>query len=65
MIADNALLQAIQGGEINKFINRLLEDLPRRLCMDKRKRLSLRSNVRKGQGYYNTLKNNELQEEIA
>jgi hypothetical protein len=39
-------------GKMGEFINQLISDLPRRLCMDKRKRLSLRSNVRNDNSYY-------------
>ncbi len=53
LIADHAFAQALQGGRMEQFIDRLLEDIPRRLCMDKRHRHSLRSNVRMGNSYYN------------
>jgi len=48
LIADHALPRAIQEGRTDQFIDRLLRDLLRRLCMDKRKRPSLRRNVRTG-----------------
>jgi IS4 transposase len=65
LIADHAFPRAIQEGKINEFISQLLEDLPRRLCMDKRKRLSLRSNVRMGNSYYNNLEKKELHLNVA
>jgi hypothetical protein len=46
-------------------MGKLLQDIPRRLCQDKRQRLSLRSHVRLGQSYYKELKNNELEKQIA
>lgn len=61
MIADHAFSRGIQEGKIERFIERLLEDIPRRLCMDKRReRLSLRNNVRMNNSYYNVLENNNL-----
>lgn len=52
IIADHALPRAIQEGKIDQFIDQLLKDLKRRLCMDKRRRLSLRDNVRSENSYY-------------
>jgi hypothetical protein len=65
LIADNALLRTFQEGRISQFIDQLLKDLPRRLCMDKRKRLSLRSNVRAGNSWYNQLKENVLEKNVG
>jgi IS4 transposase len=52
-IADHVFPKMLQEGKIENFIDRLLEDMPRRLCMDKRKRPSLRNNVRMNKSYYN------------
>jgi hypothetical protein len=51
-IADNAFFRAVQQAKVDEFIRRLLVNIPRRLCMDMRKRPSLRSNVRNGNDYY-------------
>lgn len=56
LIADHVFPKAIQEDKIEQFIKSLLEDIPRRLCMDKRKRSSLRRNVRECNSYYNELK---------
>ncbi len=60
LIADHAFAIALQEGKMDSFIEKLLEDIPRRLCMDKRKRFSLRKNVRMSNSYYNELEINEL-----
>jgi hypothetical protein len=60
LIADHAFPIALQEGKMNQFIEKLLEDVPRRVCMDKRKRLSLRNNVRMSNSYYNELEIMEL-----
>lgn len=65
LIADHALARAFQEGMLIAFLKRLFEDIPRRLCMDKRKRLSLRRNVRLEQSYYKSLEINELHANIA
>lgn len=52
LINDNALIRALQEDQLDAFIKNLSIDIPKRLCMDKRTRLSLRSNVRTGQSYY-------------
>lgn len=65
LIADHMFFSAIQNGKINELICRLLEDFSRRLCMEKRKRQSLRSNVREGISYYNELKMIELELNVA
>lgn len=65
LISDDALSRALKEDKVDQLIERLLEDLPRRLCMDKRKRLSLRSNVRAGISYYTTLENKELRKNAA
>lgn len=54
LIADHMFSRVLQEGKIGKFIDQLLEDMPRRLCMDKHcKRSSLRNNVRMSKSYYN------------
>lgn len=65
LIADHVFPRALQESKISQFIEKLFEDVPRRLCMDKRKRLSLRSNVRLSNSYYNTLEINELYINVA
>lgn len=65
IIADHNFARAIQEGRLSHFISELVEDLPRRLCMDKRTKRSLRSNVRTGQSYYKELEMNELYVNIA
>ena len=65
LIADHAFPRAIQEGKVDVFIVKLLEDIPKRLCMDKRKRLSLRSNVRMGNSYYKELEIMDLKANIA
>ena len=60
LVADHALFRVLQEGKMDQFIDQLLEDIPRRLCMDKRKRLTLRSNVRAGNCYCNELEMKEL-----
>ena len=53
LIADHVLPKAFQEKKLGELVDQLLSDLPRRLCMDKRKKLSLRGNVRTGKSYYN------------
>lgn len=65
LIADQALLRALQEKELSEFISQLIEDIPRRLCMDKRKRPTLRNNVRNNRSYYNSLTANGLQHQTA
>ena len=65
LIADHAFAIALQEGKMGLFIEKLIEDIPRRLCMDKRKRLSLRENVRMSNSYYNELEVMELYANIA
>jgi len=65
LIADHAFTIAFQGAKLDQLIDDLLKDLPRRLCMDKRKRNSLRSNVRMGKSYYNDLEMINLQKTAA
>lgn len=65
LIADHALARVLQEGGIGKFLEQLFLDIPRRLCMDKGKRLSLRSNVRNGNSYYKDIKINELHKNVA
>lgn len=64
-IADHAFAIALQEGKVKAFIDQLLQDLPRRLCMDKRKRLSLRKNAKMGISYYKEQEINDLQKKIA
>jgi IS4 transposase len=65
LIADHVFPKMLQEGKIEKFINKLLEDIPRRLCMDKRKRHSLRNNVRMNKSYYNQPIVRELYAQVA
>lgn len=65
LIADHLLFRAIQEEKTNELICRLIEDIPGRLCMEKRKRQSLRSNIRECVSYYNQLEMNELELNIA
>lgn len=65
MIADHLFAGIIHNGNWDQFIKKLLKDLPRRLCMDKRKRLTLRENVRQGVSYYNDLEINDLYKKIG
>lgn len=65
LIADHVFARALQEGKIDVLVTQLLEDVPRRLCMDKRKRQSLRNNVRLDNSYYNQQEMNELQENAA
>ena len=65
LIADHALARAIVEGDIDQFIEDLLKDVPRRLCMDKRERNSLRKNMREEKSYYNEFEFMELHANIA
>jgi len=65
IIADHAFAISIQENKIKQFIDRLLEEVPRRLCMDKRKRLSLRENARSGVSYYNSQEYRDLRKNVA
>jgi hypothetical protein len=65
LIFDHMLPRAFEEGKIDKLIEQLVENIPRRLCMDKRKRYSLRSNVRAGNSYYNNLECRKLRENVA
>jgi hypothetical protein len=65
LIADHALARAFQEGRLHDFVKQLYQDLLRRLCMDKRKRHSLRSNVKRWQSYYNDLEIMNLQKNTA
>lgn len=65
LVADHAFARAFQEGRLEHFIEKLLKDMPRRLCMDKRERRSLRNNVRLGNSYYKELEINELYEYVA
>jgi hypothetical protein len=56
IIADHAFPQALYEGKMDQFVDRLVKDIPRRLCMDKRERNSLRKNIRLERSYYNELK---------
>lgn len=60
LVLDHFLFRAFAEDEMSGFIDELLKDIPRRMCMDKRKRLSLRSNVRAGNSYYNVFESKEL-----
>lgn len=61
LIGDHAFPRAIQEGNINGFIEILVQDLPRRLCMEKRSRKTLRENIRLERSYYKELKIMELE----
>jgi hypothetical protein len=65
LVADHAFARAVQEGKLEGFIEKLLEDIPRRLCTDKRKRLSLRQNIRTNKSYYNDLNLKGLYEKAA
>jgi hypothetical protein len=65
IISDNLLARAFAEGKISQFIKQLIDDLPKRLCMDKRNRPSLRSNVRKGNSYYSQQTTYWLKENAA
>lgn len=60
LIADHALARAFLENKLDEFIEILLRDVPRRLCMDKRERSSLRKNIRHEKSYYNELETMEL-----
>lgn len=60
LIADDSLPRALQEGVMEAYIKQLLIDLPRRLCMEKRKRPSLRNNVKMGRDYCNNLETNHF-----
>jgi DDE family transposase len=55
LIFDDAFSEAVQKGVIDRYIENLLKDLPQRLCMDRRRRKSLRANVRAGRSWHNDL----------
>jgi len=65
LIGDHVFPRMFYEGKIDEFIKQLLSDLPRRLCMDKRKRRSLRTNVREGNCYYNNIIIKDLGDLIA
>lgn len=60
LIADHALARAFLENKLDQFIENLLKDIPRRICMDKRERNSLRTNIRHEESYYNELEFMEL-----
>jgi hypothetical protein len=51
-IADHNFARAVAEGKIPQWIDQLFRDIPRRLCMDKQRRPSLRNNVKMGICYY-------------
>jgi len=65
LLADHNFANALQSGRMDRFIDQLLTDILRRLCMDKRKRQSLRSSAKMGKGYDNKLTMNDLQKNAA
>jgi hypothetical protein len=65
LIADHAFAIALIEGTTDCFIKQLEQDIPRRLCMDKRRRPTLRDNVKNGQSYYNELNNNNIGKKVA
>ena len=65
LISDHAFPRAVLEDAMDRFIDALIRDMPRRLCMDKRKRLSLRNNIKMGNSYYNPLTMKEVTGAIA
>jgi len=65
LIADHCFAIALQEGKVGQLIDKLRQEIPRRLCLDKRNRLSLRSNVRLGQSYCNELEHKYLKNKAA
>ena len=65
MVADNAFKKAFDEFKIAEFIKILLLDLPKRLCMDERKRYSLRKNVRTNTCFPKSKKMNNLSKKFA
>lgn len=65
LIADHAFARAFQKGIIERFAQGVILNIPRRLCRDKRKRFTLRKNIRKRRSYYEELNLNGLKEKIA
>lgn len=65
LIVDHSFATAFLEGTMRHFLNKLLEDLPRRLCQDKRRRPSMRSNVRNDQSCYNAFTYNNLYNKVA
>jgi IS4 transposase len=65
LIADHVFPRMLQEWKIEKFIDQLLEDMPKRLCLDKRQRSSLRNNVRMNKSYYNQPVVSELHARVA
>lgn len=65
LIADHSFPIALQAGKVNEFMEILIQDIPRRLCLDKRQRLSLRENIRMSNSYYNELEMRELNPNAA
>ena len=61
LVADHVFPRVFYEGKMSQFINQLMTDLPRRLCMDKRKRFSLRNNVKNGNSYYTDFTVRDLQ----
>lgn len=52
LVADHLFSNFLEKGQLQRLIEKLLQDLPRRLCQDKRSRLSMRNNVKLGISYY-------------
>jgi Transposase DDE domain len=65
LTADHVFAIALTNDKIYEFIYQLLQDLPKRLCKDKRKRSSLRVNVRLGNSYYTELQAMDLERYAA
>lgn len=65
LIADHRFAKALQEGRLVQFMKKLLRDFSRRLCMDKRRRPTLRANVREGSSYYSNTKSKGVQENVA
>lgn len=62
LIADHTFPRAVLEGTMDSFVDKLLEDISRRLCMDNRKRPSLRNNVKMSNSYYHSLETIEAAE---
>lgn len=65
IIADHAFARALTNGLTSQFIEDLFKDVLKRLCMDKRKRTSLRINVKMSKNYYKELEIIRLQSNVT
>lgn len=64
-IADHVFARAVQENNMSHFINELFNDLLRRLCKDKRNRLTLRENVQLGNSFHNFQNHKGLSKNVA